>query len=976
MGHEELRSLLLHRQMTLPRPSKPIIVPLHRRDGEIGRLGGLKSPFSQESVGSSPTPGTSQCMTRPMRRGSTLLCVSILLLSCGGSSVSKTVEPSKVLAAAREVHLANLRQLTRDVGENAEAYWAFDGSELIMQSKRPPFACDQIYRLPLDGSRPKLVSTGLGRTTCAYFLPGDKEIVYSSTHASAGECPAVPDRSQGYVWPIYSDYNIYRARADGSNLRKITDTPHYDAEATVCGKDGSIIFTSTRDGDLDLYRMDADGGNVVRLTNAMGYDGGAFFSPDCSQIVWRASRPKGDALEEYKTLLADGLVRPSKLEIYVADADGKNARQLTYLDAASFAPFFHPSGKRVLFSTNAGNDSGREFDIWAINTDGTKLERITFTEGFDGFPMFSPDGTKLAFSSNRNQAKDGETDVYVADWVEEGASIPQSSADKFLDDVAWLADDERGGRGVGSRGITVAAGWITAYFQELGLEPGNAGGYLQGLDVATEVALGDGTSLRINGRLAKADDFVPLGFSANTSVTAKTVFVGHGIDSKELGINEYEGKKLKGKIAVVLRYTPDTEVFRDQDNFNRYSSLHRKAFSAREHGAIGIIIVNAAPPRTEETEEADLPVVALERLGGVGIAAVIVKRTVGEALTQKGSKAAITVALKTEYKESHNIVGRLIAQGPEKLPGVVVVGAHYDHLGMGGETSLGGGEAAIHNGADDNASGVAGLFEVARILLAAKSSLRRDVVFVAFTGEENGLLGSKYFVDNLPEDSPVVAMLNMDMIGRMRSNRLSVFGASTAVEWKALAMSACQEHRIECTVSGGGYGPSDHASFYAAGIPVLFFTTGAHMDYHKPSDDTSGVNAIGGATTSALVATLSLAASRAEKLTFQHSTAPPPAGDRRSFNASLGTIPDYSGENGQPGMLLSGVRPGGAADLAGIKAGDRIMLIGDTEIRNVKDLVYVLQAAKPGEEAVVRIQRDGQTLMLKITFQKSARRKH
>jgi Tol biopolymer transport system component len=272
--------------------------------------------------------------------------------------------------------------------------------------------------MPADGSgEPVLVSTGKGRTTCAYYLPGDQDIIYSSTHETSPDCPTPPDRSQGYVWGLF-EYDVYRAKADGSGLTPLAPSPGYDGEATVCARDGSIIFTSVRDGDLDLYRMDADGKNVVRLTDTPGYDGGAFFSADCEQIVWRASRPEGQALEDYKRLLGQGLVRPTKLEIYVARADGSEARKVTDLGAAAFAPFFHPSGERVLFSSNHGDPRGREFDIWMINVDGTGLERITYTPGFDGFPMFSPDGKKLAFGSNRNQGKPGETDVYVATWIE------------------------------------------------------------------------------------------------------------------------------------------------------------------------------------------------------------------------------------------------------------------------------------------------------------------------------------------------------------------------------------------------------------------------------------------------------------------------------------------------------------------------------------------------------------------------------
>lgn len=323
---------------------------------------------------------------------------------------------TKTLHDEREVHLADVVQLTFQ-GQNAEAYWSPAGDELILQAYFPPYECDQIFRLdPAKPGQLELVSTGKGRTTCAYFFPGGDRILYSSTHLGGDACPPEPDRSRGYVWPLYPTYDVFSARPDGSDLKPLTRREGYDAEATICSKDGSIIFTSTRDGDLELYRMDADGSNVKRLTHTPGYDGGAFFSADCQQIVWRASRPEGEQLKDFQRLLADDMVRPSRLEVWVAAADGSNARQVTRLDGAAFAPFFFPSGDRILFSSNHHSESGREFDIWAIDVDGTDLEQITYTEGFDGFPMFSPDGKRLAFASNRNQGKPGETDVYVATW--------------------------------------------------------------------------------------------------------------------------------------------------------------------------------------------------------------------------------------------------------------------------------------------------------------------------------------------------------------------------------------------------------------------------------------------------------------------------------------------------------------------------------------------------------------------------------
>ena len=329
---------------------------------------------------------------------------------------SAAAQSPGILHDERERRFGEVRQMTFG-GENAEAYWSPDGSELVFQSTRPPRDCDQIFRMPIsDPAALTRVSTGTGRTTCAYFTADGERIIFSSTHATGESCPAEPDFSRGYVWPIYPGYQIYSALPDGSDLKALTDTEWYDAEATVCSKDGSIIFTSTRDGDLDLYRMDADGGNVIRLTDTPGYDGGAFFSPDCSKIVWRASRPEGEVLADYQALLADGLIRPSKLELFVANADGSEPRQITTLGGANFAPYFFPDGERIIFSSNHHDPRGREFDLFAVDIDGANLEQITYTEGFDGFPMFSPDGQWLAFGSNRNQAKAGDTDVYIARW--------------------------------------------------------------------------------------------------------------------------------------------------------------------------------------------------------------------------------------------------------------------------------------------------------------------------------------------------------------------------------------------------------------------------------------------------------------------------------------------------------------------------------------------------------------------------------
>jgi len=314
-----------------------------------------------------------------------------------------------------ERHLRSLRQLT-DGGENAEAYFSFDGRQLIFQSTAG-HGCDQIYTMNIDGSRRRLVSTGKGRTTCSYFYPDGRSILYASTHLGGEACPPVPGFEQGYVWPIYDSYDIFRASPDGSNLVRLTTTPGYDAEATI-GRDGRVVFTSVRDGDMEIYSMNGDGSDVRRLTNLPGPDGGPFFSADGKMIVFRGRHPEaGPELEDYRALLKKAIWRPTSLEIFVMNRDGSGVRQVTRLGAASFAPYFTPDGRQIIFSSNHGDPKGRNFDLYLVNLDGTGLEQVTFNETFDGFPMFSPDGRKLVFASNRNDAREGETNIFIADWV-------------------------------------------------------------------------------------------------------------------------------------------------------------------------------------------------------------------------------------------------------------------------------------------------------------------------------------------------------------------------------------------------------------------------------------------------------------------------------------------------------------------------------------------------------------------------------
>ena len=351
---------------------------------------------------------------------SMVFLLALGLASCSSEEESKgdqRPEADMLLLDEERQYLSNLRQLTFG-GENAEGYFSFDESRFIFQRTLPEEgdSCDQIYIYDLSSGRTHRVSTGYGRTTCSYFLPGDSMILYASTHLADSACPPPPDYSKGYVWSLYPGYDIFVADTTGTILSRLTQTNGYDAEATVSPSGDRIVFTSTRTGDLELFSMNLDGSDVKQLTNEQGYDGGAFYCWNGKEIVFRASRPEGETLKGYQALLKENMIRPGKLEIYVMNADGSDVRQVTENGKANFGPFWHPDGEHIIFSSNMDDPKGREFDLYMIRKDGTGLKRITYSPEFDGFPMFTRDAKRLIFASNRNNSKRGETNLFICDF--------------------------------------------------------------------------------------------------------------------------------------------------------------------------------------------------------------------------------------------------------------------------------------------------------------------------------------------------------------------------------------------------------------------------------------------------------------------------------------------------------------------------------------------------------------------------------
>ncbi len=357
------------------------------------------------------------------------LVIATVISSCNNSAKIASTRPvTDTLKYEEEIHFKNIQQLTFG-GDNAEAYWSYDSKWLVFQrtNLKDGVPCDQIFvgKTPKNYGEKftyKMISTGKGRTTCPFFTKDGKHIIYASTHLGSNDCPPTPDRAKygnKYIWPLYNTFDIYMADLDGNIVKQLTNSKGYDAEATLSPDGKKMLYTSTKDGDIDLYIMDLKTGKEQRITNMLGYDGGAWFSPDGTKLIWRASRPKTDTeIKEYKDLLSENLVAPTNMEVWVSNADGSNARQVTSYGQANWAPAFMPDSKRIIFASNHEYKRGFPFNLYTINEDGTNLQKISRDKGFDAFPMFSPNGKKIVFCSNRNNGGTRDTNVFIADWEE------------------------------------------------------------------------------------------------------------------------------------------------------------------------------------------------------------------------------------------------------------------------------------------------------------------------------------------------------------------------------------------------------------------------------------------------------------------------------------------------------------------------------------------------------------------------------
>jgi hypothetical protein len=541
--------------------------------------------------------------------------------------------------------------------------------------------------------------------------------------------------------------------------------------------------------------------------------------------------------------------------------------------------------------------------------------------------------------------------------------------------VGYLAAPAREGRGLKTQGLREAGAYLEGRLAAAGVAPGCEDGYRQPF-TATVGVKAEKVALSVGGRPLEAASLTPLAFSSSGTAVGPLVLAGHGIVAPELHVDDYAGRDVRGALVVVRRFVPERRGFDTPRLKRTHGDLRHKAWLARERGAKGILVVDW--PEGQGAEEAAPPSLESHAPVEAGLLALVVR---GAALApfraalerREALRGEVTVRLSREEVEAFNVVGRVEAPLESRQTGAVVLGAHYDHLGLGGRESLAPGVFAPHPGADDNASGTAAVLEAARWLSAHRHALRRDVLVVAFSGEEAGVLGSTHFT-RAPcgaalED--VVAMVNLDMVGRLRGGKLSVLGSTSSADWEGVLTPLCAGAGLTCAFGGDGYGPSDHMPFYAAGVPVVHLFTGVHGDYHKPSDTVETVHVEGLAKVAHLAATTSAALSaRPQRLAYHRASAPTPPGDLRGARASLGTLPDYGGSpEGKAGVLLAGVRAGGAAEQAGLGRGDLLLRLGTHDLGSVEDLLFALGSLSPGAQVELLFEREGARLSRVVTLQ-------
>lgn len=921
------------------------------------------------------------------------------------------------------------RQITFEGPKSGEGYFSADGKKMIFQSERHqgnPFY--QMYIMDLETGKTDLISSGKGKTTCGWIHPSLKKVLFSSTHLDPQwkkkqdeeiETRKKPVKGR-YSWSFDDQYEIFSSDLKGKNLKRLTKSLGYDAEASYSPDGKWIAFASNRAAYteklsaedqkmfvqdpsymMDIYIMKEDGTQVKRLTDAKGYDGGPFFSADGKKITWRRFSPNG-----------------ATAEIYTMNVDGTDQKEITHLKSMSWAPFFHPSGDYIIFASSVLGYAN--FELFIVDTAGAKPPvRVTFNDGFDGLATFSPDGKQMSWS-RRNEK--GESQIYIANWDDAqarkllGLSEKEISAADLKPEIAaadaqkliqYLASEKLAGRKVGSAEEKVYTQKLAEIFQSFGLKGGaNDGSFFDKFEFTSGVKLGAENKMEFVGGFKKSlqieKDYNVLSSSKTGKVNeSPLVFAGYGIKApateKFPAYDSYKNVKMERKWAVVLKDIPQNIAPEMRHHLNTYARMQHKVTVAKNAGAVGIIFVDP----TDEAEDmkklkfegtlSDSSLAALKiqqgflkellKSAGQDFKSLQKKLDNGEsmeAIAIPMTYMTATVSLDFEKSQGINVVAKLPVKGAKNG---VLIGAHGDHLGrgdIGNSLAKGNERGQIHYGADDNASGVSGVMELAHFYSdqyrRQPQSLKKDLYFAIWSGEESGVLGSTAFVKGWDKTHKqkisdyFVASLNMDMIGRLQE-KLYVQGVGSGDYWSRLSEEISIRQGLPLVLQEDPYLPTDSMALYMAEIPSINFFTGSHAEYHSPRDLPETINYLG---LERVIKTVSdytrlLADSSVRMVKYVKVGGNPTKQlEGRSFRVYLGTIPDYTQE-GVKGVRISGVSKDSPGAQAGLIENDVIVEFDGVKIENIYDYVYTLQAVKPNIETTIKINRGGQIKEIKIT---------
>lgn len=926
------------------------------------------------------------------------------------SENSKYLTPNTVIAEAR--------QLTFTGPRSGEGYFSADGKKMIFQSEREqgnPFY--QMYVMDLGNGKTTRLSPGQGKTTCGWIHPDLKHALWSSTHQDKSLSKKVQDEiesrkqtvKQKYSWSFDDEFEIYSSDLQGKNRQQLTKTKGYDAEASYSPDGKWIAFASNRRGYsdklsdedqkifqqdpsymMDIYIMKADGSQVKQLTDVRGYDGGPFFSADGKKITWRRFSANG-----------------TTAEIYTMNTDGTDQKPLTHLNAMSWAPYFHPSGDYLIFGSNLMGFSN--FELFIVDAEGKKDPvRVSFLDGFDGLASFSPDGNTVTWT-HRNEK--GESQIMLSQWDDAQARqllglaprvLNKSNLSKNLSEQNFktiiynLASEQNQGRSTGSEQELRYTKEILNLLNSFGVSDVQ----MDPFEFTSEIQPGPKNSLAVIRGSERKDyklnqDFQVMSFSETGNfVAAPVVFAGYGIKApafeKIPEYNSYAGTDVKGKWVLLLADLPFDATPEMRQHLSIYSRLQHKVTVAKNEGALGILIFD---PYTNKFTSAS----ATQFEGNLGKTSMAVLRISadlfkslmkiqGDFNTDELKKLAkgdfiaprslesfyvtAEVSLTKLKKTGYNVIARIASSNPKAK--ALLIGAHGDHLGLGrlgSSLAKGDEQGRIHYGADDNASGVSVVLELAQYFsqLENKKKLQRDLYFAIWSGEEIGLLGSNHFVEKTSKiKEKILANINLDMVGRLQS-RLQVQGVGSSKNWKGLLEELTIKTGLPLNAQEDPHLPTDSMSFYMAQIPAISLFTGAHEEYHTPRDRAELINYSGlvkiASFAKEMVATL--AYTRLDQLPYEKVESANKKLEGRSFRIFLGTIPDYTQE-GVKGVRISGTSKSSPAEKAGLVEKDVIIEFDGKNIENIYDYVYGLQSVAPNKETTIKVKRGSSVVSLKI----------